>query len=258
MPTESFLYTIPLVSLFGLTLFFVLVCIGLGMLLATVMRGQGIAGEFGSVPTAATLGLLAFLLAFAFNMTANRFDQRKALLIEEVNAISTAHLRGKLLSAPYSQELGGLLRDYAHLRADVVRGEIDIPTAISRSEEMHRQLWGRVEEMAAGQPPNLHQSLFIQSLNDVIDVHTERVIVGLQMRIPDSIWIGLFVIAGLSMLIVGFQLRRLGRSEAVIATVLGATFSGVIFMISDLDRGGEGFTMLDYRPFFALEAFVDQ
>jgi len=77
------------------------------------------------------------------------------------------------------------------------------------------------------------------------------------MRIPDSIWMGLFAIAGLSMLVVGFQLRKLGRSEAVIATILGATFSGVIFMISDLDRGGEGFTTLDNRPFFALEAMVD-
>jgi hypothetical protein len=41
----------------------------------------------------ATLGFLAFLLAFTFNMAANRYDTRKGLLVEEQNAINATYRR---------------------------------------------------------------------------------------------------------------------------------------------------------------------
>jgi hypothetical protein len=41
----------------------------------------------------ATLGLLAFMLAFTFGMGASRFDTRKQLVLDEANAVRTAYLR---------------------------------------------------------------------------------------------------------------------------------------------------------------------
>src|SRR5688572_23563794 len=46
---------------------------------------------------AAQLGLLAFLLAFAFQNAASRFDDRRQILLDESNAIGTAYLRAEML-----------------------------------------------------------------------------------------------------------------------------------------------------------------
>ena len=45
----------------------------------------------------ATLGLLAFMLAFTFGMAAERFDTRKQLVLDEANAIGTTYLRTAML-----------------------------------------------------------------------------------------------------------------------------------------------------------------
>ena len=44
------------------------------------------------------LGLLAFILAFTFGAATSRFDDKKQLLLDEVNAIGTTFLRTDFLS----------------------------------------------------------------------------------------------------------------------------------------------------------------
>ena len=43
--------------------------------------------------TGAHLGLLAFILAFSFNLAAGHYSERKKLVLDEVNAIETSWLR---------------------------------------------------------------------------------------------------------------------------------------------------------------------
>ncbi len=45
--------------------------------------------------------LLAFFLAFTFGLTASRFDAKRTLLLEEINAIGTAFLRTRLIPEPH-------------------------------------------------------------------------------------------------------------------------------------------------------------
>jgi hypothetical protein len=44
---------------------------------------------------AASLALLAFLLAFSFQFAASRFEARRTILLDEVNAIGTTWLRAR-------------------------------------------------------------------------------------------------------------------------------------------------------------------
>src|SRR6188472_1958263 len=59
----------------------------------------------------ATLGLLAFILAFTFGLAAARFDTRRQLLLDEANAIGTTYLRAGMLPE-WGEEVRRLLRDY--------------------------------------------------------------------------------------------------------------------------------------------------
>lgn len=69
---------------------------------------------------AATLGLLAFLLAFTFSFAASRYENRKQLVLDEANAVGTAWLRAGLLTEPESAESRSLLREYVAVRVEGV------------------------------------------------------------------------------------------------------------------------------------------
>ena len=45
----------------------------------------------------ATLGLLAFILAFTFGLASSRFDNRRQLLLDEASALGTIYLRAGML-----------------------------------------------------------------------------------------------------------------------------------------------------------------
>ena len=88
----------------------------------------------------ATLGLLAFLLAFTFGMAASRFDNRKQIVLQEANAIGTTYLRVDFLPDRRAREARNLLREYTALRAGV-KASIMSPEGMARPSAIHDQLW---------------------------------------------------------------------------------------------------------------------
>jgi hypothetical protein len=66
-----------------------------------------------------TLTLLAFVLAFTFGLPAARYDTRRELLQQEVNAIGTTYLRTGFVPEPQRGELPALLREYVDARVEL-------------------------------------------------------------------------------------------------------------------------------------------
>jgi len=112
-------------------------------------------------------------------------------------------------------------------------------SALARSEELQGRLWSQAV-MIAEKSPTPITGLFIQSLNEVIDLHAKRVAAGVRARIPAPIWIALFAVAVISLGAMGYHagLARTSRSIAVLA--VGFSFTAVIGLIADLDRPAEG------------------
>jgi hypothetical protein len=186
----------------------------------------------------ATLGLLAFMMAFTFGLAANRFEARRQIVLEEANAIGTTYLRAGMLAEPMRTDARNLLREYVDVRLTGVQGG-NVAEAMKRSEEIHNGLWS-VATAAAEKEKNVITSLFIQSLNQVIDLHATRVMAGMRSRVPGIIWVVLYLLAILAVLLLGYQsaLANGRRSIAVLALVIG--FSSVLYLIADLDRPGQG------------------
>jgi hypothetical protein len=253
MELQSWLERINLPVVFGFTLAFVFLAITAGMRLGILTKARTGGGESVGPVVGATLGLLAFILAFTFNMTANRFDLRKQLFLEEINVIDTAYLRAGLLPQPYAEDVRSLLRDYVDLHVRYLREPEILTEALAESETILGRLWSSVEKLAAGHQPTMYQSLFIQSLNQVIDSHGKRVIVGLQYRIPGTIWFGLYAVAALAMLTVGYQFGQSSQRHVIVSVILAMTFSVVIMLIADLDRASEGTVQLDMQALYDLQ-----
>lgn len=244
---------IPLPALFVSIVVFVYLAIALGMRLARISNEPESAGaSIGSV-VGAMLGLLAFMLAFTFNMTANRFDERKQLIVDEANAIGTLYLRAGVLPGAATGEARELLREYVDLRLALVRDRAQVTDVIARSSEIQDELWAMVDGLAERGELTVIHGLYLQSLNETIDLQAERVAYGLYFRIPGAIWFGLYAIAALTMVTVGYQAGKASRRQLVTNLILAMTFSAVIILIADLDRAAEGSVMVDIRPFVDLQ-----
>ncbi|MDH3948388.1 MAG: hypothetical protein OEU74_05450 [Gammaproteobacteria bacterium] len=249
----SWLDYLPFSVIFAFTVVFVFLSILGGIRLGAIMK-QPEEGEasIGSI-VGASLGLLAFLLAFTFNMTANRFDQRKQLLMEDVNAIATVYRRAGMLPQPYAADARALLREYVDLRVRVVQEPDMLIDMITRSEEIQYQLWIEMEKLIAQERLSIAHSLYIQSLNQMFDIYAKRVILGLQYRIPDAIWLGLYLITAMAMVTVGYQSSLSKRRRYPVYIVLAIAFSAVIVMIADLDRATGGSVTLSHQPLIEFQ-----
>ena len=206
---------------------------------------------------ASILGLVALVLGFTFSLAASRFDARRMAVLKEANAIGTTYLRAQLLPETQRTEIAQLLREYVEVRVHATE-EGQTSQAMKRSEELHERLWTQAAAAAEKDTHSVVTGIFIQSLNEVIDLHAERVLVGMQSRIPIVIWIGVYGLAMLGMASVGYQsaLWATRRSPAMIALVL--TFSVVLLLIADLDRGQEGLLRVSQQSLIDLQKSMQQ
>lgn len=204
----------------------------------------------GSI-VAATLGLLAFLLAFTFGMSTSKFDNRRMLVIDEANAIRTTYLRAGYLPDPYRIEIRNLLNEYVSLRLEALSSG-NIEQGVKRSEDLQDRLWLQAVAVAEKDPHSEVIALFIESLNEVIEIHAKRVNLGIYVRIPIIIWIALFFVTILSIGSVGYQIGLIHAHYLGISLLLILTFSSVIVLIADLDRPQEGFIKVSQRSLIDL------
>ncbi len=216
----------------------------IGSLRATRAAKEGDA-TVGTI-VSAELGLLAFLLAFSFGIVASRFDARRHMVIDEANAIGTTFLRAATLPESQIASVRRLLRTYTDVRTGITGVPID--QVVRRSEEIQQHLWTEAVAAAAQDPRSIPIGLFIQSLNEMIDLHARRVMAALRSRMPLTVWVVLFGVGFLSFFTMGYQagLTRAFRSPAVL--ILALTFGAVIWLITDMDRPGEGFLRVSQEP----------
>lgn len=246
---------LPLWAVFAIMVTTVLVSLAAGFRLGVVMR-KGAEGEpegpIGGV-VGATLGLLAFMMAFTFGVTTNRFDTKKQLLLDEVNALGTATLRADLLPEPHRTECRALLKLYVDSRVLATSDISRLTEALAEGERIQELLWSHAVALARADMDSDIGALFIESLNTVFDLHTSRTTVALQYRIPIMVWRILILLTFLSMAAVGYQFGMAGRYSATEVLILAVCFSLVVTLIADLDRSTSGIVKVNQQPMLDLQ-----
>ena len=240
MPYSQPLDHIPIWALFIVTVLVFLIAVEVGFRVGKLKRSRREQAQKAQVSTVlgASLALLAFFLAFTFSMASSRYDTRRELVLEETNVIETTSLRAQLLPEPYRTEIQDLLLKYVDVRARVglANKNETIQQLIVRSEELHSLLWSQVVALIEKKPSSVVTGLFIQSLNNVIDLHGKRVTVSMRNRIPTIIFLTLYFVAFLSMAMMGYQAGLIGMRSLVANLALVITFSAVLMLITDLER----------------------
>jgi len=205
---------------------------------------------------AATLALLAFLLAFTYSMSVEALQARKQALVDEANAIQTTYLRACLIPEPQSTHVRKILRAYVEERLQwtgVENGQQNLS-----SKRMHCRLWMQAMAVGRGNPDSEVAALFIESVNNVIDIHTQRVVARQQSRIPGTFWIVTYVIAIIAHASIGYHggVARTTRSPVTLAVAIA--FTAVIVLNVDIDRPGEGWVNVNQRIMVDLRNWMSE
>lgn len=188
----------------------------------------------------ATLGLLAFMLAFTFGIAESHYQERKELVLAEANSVGTVFLRSGFIAEAQQNEIRVLLKEYVESRLDVRGHPNKIHQAIARSNQLLDQLWQHALTVGSEDTTSVVNALFISSLNDLIDTSAKRVKARLRARISPFIWTSLYILLILSMASMGYQTGLSGARLLYVYSSLIISFSVVMYLIYDLDQPQEG------------------
>lgn len=258
MIDSAFVHFVPFWGLFLLTITVVALSIEAGYRLGQYRRrywGDEKENPVGSI-IAATLGLLAFVLAFTFGMVSTRFDARRHIVVAEANAIGTTYLRAGFLPDNRGNKCRKLLKEYVDARLEVIRTH-DAETLFRRSDQIHHELWKEAEAVGMEYPDSIVVGLYVQSLNEVIDTHSERRFIAFENALPNVFWIVLYLITFLTMAGVGYYEGLVKSNRSLMLIVLILAFSAVIMLITDLDSPQTGFLTVSQQSMIELQKTIE-
>ncbi len=211
----------------------------------------------------ASLGLLAFMLAFSFSIAQHHFEERTRAYMMEVSAIDSAFRGADLLDEDAGVLAKDVLKRFATLRLDTVQavneGDSDQVVAMVReSERMHDLLWGLAEAAMEDKGEGVDTGIFAQSVLAMIAAHDARLQAAIFNRISPIIWMTLFGMALLSMVVMGYQAGLTGTRSSLATWTLAVTFSAVMVLITDLDRPNMSLFQLDQGLMVELEGRMEE
>jgi hypothetical protein len=203
---------------------------------------------------AAALALLAFLLSVSVSLGTTLYNERRVLVVDEANAIGTAWLRAGYVGDPLTDQARQQLIEYTDWRVaamDPSRRE----EALAQATAIQATLWKGAEQIAVSSPtPPV--SLYISAINDVIDLYSKRVN-ELEMRVPITVILALYVVALLSMGLLGLKFGYAGTINWTISVLLALILGVAFVLLMDLDRPMSGALRVPQEPLLDLQTQLD-
>jgi hypothetical protein len=253
--------SIPIWAVFAVATIVVIVSIEVGYRLGRIAhrRSEDEKESPTSAFAGAVLGLVAFIMAFTFGIVSNLYDARKGLVREDANAIRTAYHRSDFLPEPDRAEAKRLLKEYLDKRLAFAQAGNLAPERVNAISTEVDQIQGRLWDMAVTNARKDMNSdvaaLYIESLNEVANVHALRMWVGVQTRIVIGIWSVLAGLTILGMMGMGYHAGIAGSKRSLSMLILALSFALVITMIAALDRPGS-FLKITQQPLIDLQRSI--
>lgn len=149
-----------------------------------------------------------------------------------------------------------LLRSYVDNRLEIVENITEPGDKyLAESVEIQDRLWEEAL-LASEDANNATIALMAESLNELFDIHSNRVAASIHNRISGNIWLILFLVAGLGMLMTGIQNGLSGpkRYFGIIPLVL--SFTIVFALIDDLDNPQRGLFIVGHQSLIDVKSSI--
>lgn len=198
--------------------------------------------------------LVSLLLGFTLTLAVPRFNERRALVIEEADAIETTYLRAATLPQPYNMRAQQQLRQYVDARINLDAAGMDtdrFAQASRQAKQIQERLWEDVDELSKTDRSAIMAS-YMSSLNEIIDLHGKR-LAAFENRIPITIWL---MIVSVALIAVFARGLTLGRRFWLTLALAPVTIALVVALIADLDTPSAGLIRLDDRAMQRLQSEI--
>jgi len=203
---------------------------------------------------AALLGLVALILAFGLSLAVGRYESRRAAVVDQANAIGTTYLRAQTLAEPErSRSLALLVRytDTSIRLSHVTPGSAAQRSVILEGDAQLRMLWGLAGQALVTAPVATAPRLYVDSLNNTIDMQTVRVS-ALNNRVPGAV-LGIEVGgAAVALGLLALYLAILGRGVVITVLLAAGLVSLLLLVTFDLDRPTRGLITIPDTPLTSL------
>jgi hypothetical protein len=204
---------------------------------------------------AALLGVVGLILAFGLTLAVDRYQNRRAALVEESNAIGTTYLRAQLIAEPQRSKSLALLRRYATLALRVTH-EVPNSAAMRRTTAqegvLQRRLWRFAGQAMAAAPVASAPRLYVDSLNSTIDQQSVR-LSALANRVPSAVLAIELIGAAVALGLLALHISLLGRG--LLPLLAAAALVTMLLLVTfDLDRPTRGLIKVPDAPLKALRA----
>ena len=201
--------------------------------------GKGINSVEGAV-----FALFGLLLAFTFSGAASRFEHRRDLIVQEVNAIGTAYLRLDLLQAADQAKLQPVFRDYVSSRLksyQLIRQGDEVAMAeFAHAQALQNQIWQMATDASKSTANPAVMTLVLSPINEMIDITTTRLAAS-RAHPPLIIYGLLFAFAVASAMLVGYSASFSKESHLIHKLLFAICIIGTIYTTLDLEYPRRGF-----------------
>jgi hypothetical protein len=193
----------------------------------------------------AVFALMGLMVAFSFAGAAQRFDDRRDLIVAESNAIGTAWLRIDLLPAAGQAPMRDGFRRYLDARLAVYAALPDRSAAwaqLAKVRGLEGELWSTAVAAAGASEPTAR--LLIPPLNEMFDTASKRT--AAMLKHPPFVLFALLVGLGLACaLLAGFSMASAARRPTLHMVVFAGVVALTVYIILDLEFPRAGLIRID-------------
>jgi Protein of unknown function (DUF4239) len=227
----------------------ILACLELGYRVGErgLRKGTELGSEGVSAINGAILSLLGLLLAFSFAGATSRFEERRQLIVDEANAISTAYQRVDLLPASDQPEMRQLFREYLVARIEGLRSIPD-PVGegreLARAAQMQEKMWSRALAASHSDATQNVARILLPALNQMSDLATARM-VARSNHMPGLLFLLVVVVALMSGFLAGHAMAKRKRRSWPHMVAFSAIIAFTIMVIFDFNYPRYGLIRVD-------------
>lgn len=195
----------------------------------------------------AVFGLMGLLVAFTFTGAATRFDARRSLVTEHVNAIGTAWLRLDLLAAPEREKARDGFRRYVDTQLEILgnSGNNDaVRAGMGRLSSIQQEIWETLIQAVKSDKSLPLTQVVLPPVNEMLDLYTTRYMAARQHP-PVAVFLMLGLLVLVSGLVAGFGMAKAARQSALHLFGFAALMALSVYLILDIEYPRLGIIRID-------------
>jgi hypothetical protein len=241
-------FTFLALALAGALFLGMLACMEVGRVVGSRQKEVDAEGTFAgvSVVEGSVFGLLGLLIAFTFSGAASRFDERRHITVEEVNAIGTAWRRIDMLPTEAQPQIRDGFRRYVDAIRVAYQKLPDLTAEeFTEATRIANETWAKAAAATwpeSGVPARM--LLMLPAMNEMFDLSEARKL-ATRIHPPGVIYFMLALVALAAALLAGYGMAGRQRRSWIHMIAFSLTIAASAYVILDLEYPRMGLIRID-------------